>query len=138
MPAKLTISGLAKLASVNVETIRYYQRRGLLTTPDKPLGSSRRYPEDMVNRIRFIKRTQALGFSLEEIEGLLQLDSVFACAETRERMQDKLLLIENKITDLVAMRDAMGTLTTSAEGNGPLESCPLIAALGGPEATQSA
>jgi MerR family mercuric resistance operon transcriptional regulator len=136
MSTELTISGLAKLAGVNVETVRYYQRRGLVITPSKPLDSSRRYPADIANRIRFIKRTQALGFSLEEIEGLLQLDSAFACVETRERMQDKFVLIEKKITDLMAMRDAMGTLATGAVGKGPLENCPLIAALGMPEASQ--
>ncbi|CAH5290707.1 Mercuric resistance operon regulatory protein (plasmid) [Citrobacter freundii] len=66
MATELTIGKLADAAGVNVETIRYYQRRGLLDEPAKPLGGHRRYPVDMVKRLRFIKRAQALGFTLSE------------------------------------------------------------------------
>lgn len=83
MATELTIGKLADAAGVNVETIRYYQRRGLLDEPAKPLGGHRRYPVDMVKRLRFIKRAQALGFTLSEVGGLLTLDESCACAETR-------------------------------------------------------
>ena len=72
MASELTIGRVAKLAGVSVETIRYYQRRGLLTEPDKPHMGYRRYPADIVKHIRFIKRAQALGFSLQEIIELLR------------------------------------------------------------------
>lgn len=76
MHRTLTIGKLAESAGVNVETIRYYQRRGLLDEPQKPVEGYRRYPAYMVKRIRFIKRAQALGFTLEDVTGLLRLDAV--------------------------------------------------------------
>lgn len=76
----LTIGRLAAAAGVNVETIRYYQRRGLLDEPNKPFQGYRHYPDDTVKRVRFIKRAQALGFTLEEIAGLLRLDGGDCCA----------------------------------------------------------
>jgi MerR family transcriptional regulator, mercuric resistance operon regulatory protein len=81
---KLTIGRLAAAAGVNVETIRYYQRRGLLKEPMKPLGGYRNYPAEMVKRIRFIKKAQALGFTLENVAGLLHLNDTDACAKTRD------------------------------------------------------
>ncbi|HEV2398205.1 MAG TPA: MerR family transcriptional regulator, partial [Candidatus Sulfotelmatobacter sp.] len=74
MSENLTIGILAKHSDVNVETIRYYQRRGLLQEPSKPSGGFRQYPQESVKRVRFIKRAQMLGFTLEEIQGLLALD----------------------------------------------------------------
>ncbi len=97
-------------ASVNVETIRYYQRRGLLSEPDKPLNGHRRYPAELVKRVRFIKRAQVLGFTLEEIAGLLQLDLTHACAETRDLAARKLQIIEQKLADLTVMRKALAKL----------------------------
>lgn len=90
----LTIGKLAERAGVSVETIRYYQRRDLLEEPEKPLGGYRRDPSDMEKRVRFIKRAQALGFRLEEVAGLLRLDALTACTETRELAARKLELIE--------------------------------------------
>src|SRR5258707_15890276 len=87
---KLTIGRVAAAAGVNVETIRYYQRRGLLEEPAKPLGGYRNYPTEMVKRIRFIKRAQALGFTLEDVAGLLQLNDTDACAKTRHLAARKL------------------------------------------------
>jgi DNA-binding transcriptional MerR regulator len=91
---KLTISRVAAAAGVNVETIRYYQRRGLLEEPAKPLAGYRHYPTEMVKRIRFVKRfnflshcptsrAQSLGFTLEDVAGLLQLNDSDACTKTR-------------------------------------------------------
>ncbi|NTZ88992.1 MerR family transcriptional regulator [Burkholderia metallica] len=129
MTMLLTLSSLAERAGVHVETIRYYQRRGLLPVPEKPLDSPRRYRQETVTRVRFIKKTQALGFTLEEIRELLRLDEDSMCSETKARMQSQLVMIERKIANLIAMRDALGRLTglacISASGG-----CPLIAALG--------
>lgn len=90
----LTIGRLATEAGVNVETIRYYQRRGLMTEPDRPMNGQRRYAVDAVKRVRFIKRAQVLGFTLEEIGSLLELDEAHACVETRGLAAHKLEVIE--------------------------------------------
>jgi MerR family mercuric resistance operon transcriptional regulator len=110
MRGDLTIGKLAERAGVNVETIRYYQRRGLLDEPKKPLGGYRRYPSDTVKRVRFIKRAQGLGFTLEEVAGLVRLDAAGACAETREVAAHKLALIEVKLSELGAMREGLAAL----------------------------
>jgi MerR family mercuric resistance operon transcriptional regulator len=110
---------------VNIETIRYYQRRGLLEEPPKPLRGHRRYPPDIVKRVRFIKRAQALGFTLAEVSGLLRLDAVHACAETRAVAVRKLALINQKMSDLAAMRRALGGLVQQCDvGNDG--GCPII------------
>jgi MerR family mercuric resistance operon transcriptional regulator len=79
----MTISRLAAAAGVHVETVRYYQRRGLLPEPERPMGSVRRYGPDDVGRLQFIRRAQAMGFSLDEIAGLLEVKGQRACEETR-------------------------------------------------------
>lgn len=81
---ELTIGRLATAAGVNVETVRYYQRRRLMTEPERPMNGQRRYGIDAVKRVRFIKRAQGLGLTLDEIGSLLDLDESRACAETRE------------------------------------------------------
>jgi MerR family mercuric resistance operon transcriptional regulator len=101
------LASLAAAAGVNVETIRYYQRRGLLEEPKKPLGEYRNYPTETVNRIRFIKRAQALGFTLEELAGLLRLNNTDACAKTRDLAAQKVASIEQKLSQLQTMRDAL-------------------------------
>ena len=126
----LTIGGLADEAGVNVETIRYYQRRGLMPEPDKPAQGYRRYDATTVKRVRFIKRAQALGFALEEIGGLLKLDEAHACAETRELASHKLQTIETKLADLVAMRKALTALLCQCDAGAMKGNCPIIHALG--------
>ena len=126
----LTIGGLADEAGVNVETIRYYQRRGLMPEPDKPAHGYRRYDATTVKRVRFIKRAQALGFTLEEIGGLLELDEALACAETRELASHKLEAIETKLADLAAMRRALMTLLRQCDAGAMKGNCPIIHALG--------
>jgi MerR family mercuric resistance operon transcriptional regulator len=129
MQQDLTIGRLAALAGVNVETIRYYQRRGLLSEPQKPLGGYRHYPADMAKRVRFIKRAQALGFTLEEIAGLLRLDGSDCCAGTRELAAHKIALIEQKLNDLTAIHNVLSALVHQC-GNGEGEaSCPIIRVL---------
>jgi MerR family mercuric resistance operon transcriptional regulator len=124
----LTIVKLAERAGVNVETIRYYQRRGLLEEPKKPPGGYRHYPPETAKRVRFIKRAQALGFTLEEVAGLLRLDAASACAETRELAVHKLALIQEKLAELTAMRKGLAALVAECDtgGNRP---CPIIQVL---------
>jgi MerR family mercuric resistance operon transcriptional regulator len=127
--AELTIGSLADEAGVNVETIRYYQRRGLMPEPDKPTHGHRRYAGDAVKRVRFIKRAQVLGFTLEEIDSLLELDDAHACAETRDLAAKKLQVIEDKLTDLKAMRKALTALMQQCDSGSPRGACPIIHAL---------
>ncbi|HBO1414526.1 Hg(II)-responsive transcriptional regulator [Pseudomonas aeruginosa] len=129
MAAVLTIGKLASAAGVSVETIRYYQRRGLLDEPAKPLGGHRRYPQGIVKRLRFIKRAQALGFTLTEIGGLLTLDESRACTETRALAAHKLVLITQKMADLAAMQQALGGLLQQCDAEDGGASCPIIEAL---------
>lgn len=129
MNERLTIGRLAQAAGVNVETIRYYQRRGLLTEPDKPLGGQRRYWSADATRVRFIKRAQQLGFTLEEVKGLLLLEDGQSCKETRLLAERKLALIEARIADLTRMRRLLkGLIAECIEGRRP-RSCPIIATL---------
>jgi MerR family mercuric resistance operon transcriptional regulator len=122
----LTIGTLAKRGGVNVETIRYYQRRGLLKEPAKPREGFRHYPPDTVKRVRFIKRAQALGFTLEEITGLLTLNKRQACLETRGIAAHKLELIEEKIADLSKMRRALIQLVRACDASSAGAPCPII------------
>lgn len=126
---ELTIGRLAAEAGVNVETIRYYQRRGLMTEPDRPINGQRRYAVDAVKRVRFVKRAQVLGFTLEEICGLLELDEAHACAETRELAGHKLEVIEGKLADLKAMRKALMSLLSECNQTSAKAACPIIQAL---------
>jgi MerR family mercuric resistance operon transcriptional regulator len=124
--AELTIGRLADEAGVNVETIRYYQRRGLMSQPDKPVNGSRRYAADAIKRVHFIKRAQGLGFILEEIGSLLALDEAHACAETRELAALKLELIEDKLAELKAMREALIGLLRQCDASTAKGACPII------------
>ena len=126
MSKKLTIGTLAERGGVSVETIRYYQRRALLDEPVKPRGGFRHYPEDSVKRIRFIKRAQALGFTLEEIRGLLALDQRKACLETREFAAHKVELIAQKIADLSKMKKSLARLVRSCDASAADGPCPII------------
>jgi MerR family mercuric resistance operon transcriptional regulator len=127
--AALTIGQLAQAAAVNVETVRYYQRRGLLTEPPKPLRGHRRYPSDAVKRLRFIKRAQNLGFTLDEVRGLLTLEDGQSCRETRVLAEKKLAVIENRLTDLARMRKLLRALIAECESGKRPRSCPIIATL---------
>jgi MerR family transcriptional regulator, mercuric resistance operon regulatory protein len=122
----LTIGILAKRSGVSVETIRYYQRRHLLEEPSKPVGGYRRYSLETVKRVRFIKRAQTLGFTLEEISGLLDLDEREACLETREIAVQKLTSIEEKLSDLSRMKKALSRLVRACNTSSVGEPCPII------------
>lgn len=129
MVPELSIGRLADQAGVNVETIRYYQRRGLLDVPARPPQGHRRYPVQWVKRVRFVKRAQALGFTLTEITGLLDLDAKHACAETLELAARKLQLIDAKLADLRAMRRALATSMSECDPINEAGACPLIQSL---------
>ena len=129
MTTELTIGRLADEAGVNVETIRYYQRRGLIAEPAKPTGGHRRYDSDAIKRVRFIKRAQVLGFTLEEVGNLLDLDEACACVETRELAAHKLQVIEDKLADLKAMRKALTALLRQCNAGATQGNCPIIHAL---------
>lgn len=127
--ADLTIGRLADEAGVNVETIRYYQRRGLMQEPAKPVNGHRRYPAEAIRRVRFIKRAQVLGFTLDEVGSLLELDEAHACADTRGLAANKLQVIEGKLADLKAMRKALTALLVQCDAGGTRDRCPIIDAL---------
>lgn len=129
MNEELTIGRLAKAAGVNVETIRYYHRRGLLDEPYKPLGGHRRYAPSAVARVRFIKRAQQLGFTLEEVTNLLRLEDGQSCRETRLLAERKLALIEKRIADLTRMRRTLKGLIIECTAGQQPRSCPIIATL---------
>jgi MerR family mercuric resistance operon transcriptional regulator len=124
-----TIGALAKAVGVNVETVRYYQRIGLVARPPRAHGSIRRYPPETLRRLRFIKRAQSLGFSLEEVAALLQLADGEHCAETRVLGERKLALVQRKIDELAAIRAALEGLVERCARGGRGRGCPLIEAL---------
>lgn len=128
--APLRIGSLASAADVGVETIRYYQRRRLLGQPHLPIGGQRMYPPEYVARVRFIKRAQALGFSLDEVAALLTLDAGTGHARAHAIATRRLAEIETKLADLEAMRDALADLVHRCEHTRGKLACPIIAALG--------
>jgi MerR family mercuric resistance operon transcriptional regulator len=131
MTSSLTIGAVAKAAEVNVETIRYYQRLGLIAEPAKPLGGVRRYASDAVDRVRFIKRAQQLGFSLSEIRRLLALGEAQSCASARSLAEEKLGLVKARIADLERMRRALEDLVARCGVRRGKIACPIIATLSG-------
>lgn len=125
----MTIGALAKAAGVNIETVRYYQRRGLLLEPDKPLGGIRRYDRGDLSRLGFIKSAQRLGFSLEEIALLLKLEDGTGCDEARQIAEKKLADLRERIADMQRIENALDRLVHTCEARKGNVSCPLIASL---------
>lgn len=131
----LTIGVFAKAAGVNVETIRFYQRKGLLREPDKPYGSIRRYGEADVVRVKFVKSAQRLGFSLDEIAELLRLDDGTHCEEASSPAEHKLKDVREKMADLARMETVLSELVCACHARKGNVSCPLIASLQGEAGT---
>jgi MerR family mercuric resistance operon transcriptional regulator len=129
----LTIGVFAKAAGVNVETIRFYQRKGLLPEPDKPYGSIRRYGEADVVRVKFVKSAQRLGFSLDEIAELLRLDDGTHCEGrvASSLAEHKLKDVREKMADLARMETVLSELVCACHARKGNVSCPLIASLQG-------
>lgn len=125
----LTIGVFAQAAAVNVETIRFYQRKGLLQEPYKPLGSIRRYCAVDLERVRFVKSAQRLGFSLDEIAELLRLEDGTHCKEASMLAEHKLKDVREKLADLTRMEAALSQLVRSCRATKGSVSCPLISAL---------
>ncbi|WP_454906649.1 Hg(II)-responsive transcriptional regulator [Variovorax gossypii] len=126
---QLSIGVFARAAGVNVETIRFYQRKGLLPRPDRPYGSIRRYGQKDVARVRFVKSAQSLGFSLDEVAGLLTLEDGTHCGDARQLGAQKLADVRARLADLHRIESALSTLIDDCCRNGARLSCPLIEAL---------
>ena len=124
----LTIGDVAKRADVNIETLRYYERRGLVARPPRSMSNYRLYPEDAVRRVRFIKRAQELGFSLKEIQELLSLRAApkARCADVRGRALAKIDDIEERMRVLRAMKKALTKLVAECAGRAPVSECPIL------------
>lgn len=136
MPAKdecaastFSIGALAAAAEVGVETIRFYQRRGLLAEPPRPPGGIRRYDARDLDRVRFVKAAQRLGFSLDEVGELLNLDDGTRCTQARRVAQQKLLDVRGRLSDLQRIEAALSELVGRCETARGTVSCPLIEAL---------
>jgi MerR family mercuric resistance operon transcriptional regulator len=127
MPA-LTISRLAREAGVGVETIRYYQRIGLLEEPPRPAQGYRRYPATTLARLHFIARAKQLGFTLNEIKELLLLESS-ACQQVQELATQKLATIQQRIADLTAMAETLQQLLDTCHDGQQSATCPIINSL---------
>ena len=132
----LTIGKLAKQANVTIETIRYYQRRGLLIEPDKPASGYRQYPVATIARIHFIKRAQQSGFTLKEISELLSLDSE-QCEDVRILAERKHQQINQQIENLTVLRNALDELVTACIEDQSLNHCFLIDAFSNHSEAQS-
>jgi len=129
MTEKMTIGRLADAAGVNVETVRFYQRSGLIDEPARPYSGYRTYGSDDVRRIRFIKRAQLLGFTLDEVANLLTLEGSQTCASTRDLATKKLAMVEAKLCDLLAMKTALATMLTRCDSANLDAACPMIQSL---------
>jgi len=125
----LTIGAFAKAGGVNVETIRFYQRKGLLPKPDKPYGGICRYSKVDVQRVKFIKSAQRLGFSLNEISELLRLEDGIHCNEVSYLTEIKLKDVRKKLEDLTRMEAALSKLLRACHTQKGNISCPIIASL---------
>ena len=128
----LTISKAAKKAGVGVETIRFYERKGLIEQPPKPLDTGFRvYPEETVQRVRFIRQAQEIGFSLRETAELLSLraDPSADCSDVREQATMKLEEVNRKITQLEEIRGALEDLIAACPGRGALRACSIMESL---------
>ncbi|MCZ6512944.1 MAG: MerR family DNA-binding protein [Nitrospinae bacterium] len=136
----MTISKIAKEAGVGVETIRFYERKGLVDQPPKPSsGGFRVYTAEAAERIRFIRQAQELGFSLREIQELLSLrtDPATDCADVRERAQAKLDEVNRKIALMKGIQTALQKLIKACPGQGALQLCSIIEAIEGPNTTRA-
>src|SRR5260370_30562596 len=126
-----SIGQVARLSGIGVETVRFYEREGLLEEPARRASGYRQYAEEVVKQIRFIKRAQQLGFSLKEIRELLTLrvDAETSCEQVKERAVAKLAEVQQKIVELQHMRQALLQLASLCARAGPRRRCPMLDAL---------
>ena len=128
----LTIGDVAKQAQVNIETLRYYERQGIVPKPPRTRSNYRLYPEDTVRRVRFVKKAQELGFSLNEIKELLSLRATrgATCLDVQRQAATKIKQIDDKILSLQAMRNALQELVRQcAARRGSLSECAILESL---------
>jgi MerR family mercuric resistance operon transcriptional regulator len=127
----LTIGELATKANVGVETVRFYERQGLIEQPQKPNKGFRRYLPETVRRIQFVRRAKGLGFTLKEISELLDLrfDPERSCVAVREIAEIKVSDVERRIADLEKIRTVLGELVKACKGQGAVSECPILDAL---------
>lgn len=125
---QLTISVVSKITGVGVETIRYYQRIGLIDKPAKPISGFRTYTDDTISRLGFIQRAKQLGFNLSEIHTLLELGDG-KCLEAKQIASSKLEIITSKINDLQSMATTLEVLIDCCNDNSPQQRCPIISAI---------
>jgi MerR family mercuric resistance operon transcriptional regulator len=128
-PGNLTIGAFADAAGVHVETIRFYQRKGLLPVPAKPPGGIRRYGVPDVTRLRFVKSAQRLGFTLDEIGELLELDDGTDCDAARAQAERKLAAVRIRLADLRRIEQVLAELVSRCSAAAGPVRCPLIASL---------
>jgi MerR family mercuric resistance operon transcriptional regulator len=126
--SSVTIGKLAASGGVGVETIRFYQRKGLLAQPDKG-GGIRRYGSEDLRRLRFIRQAQAAGFTLEEIKELLLLDAGEDRSRARTLAASRIMALDAKIAELIAARDSLNRLATDC-GEGTKGPCPILTSFG--------
>lgn len=128
---QLTRGALAREAGVHGETIRFYEKRGLLREPTRSAAGYCEYPPEIIHRVRFIKRAQDLGFTLNEVQELLALKANRrrGSAAVKALADEKLMLIERKIRDLQQMKVVLGRLVEACDGRGTVAECPIIAAM---------
>jgi Zn(II)-responsive transcriptional regulator len=124
-----SIGQLAQAAGVAIDTVRYYERNGLLSPAGRLASGYRRYGAIELQRLRFIRRAKALGFSLEDIRGLLALSDGRDVAKVRQAAQAKLGDIESRIAELQRVRDGLQQLVEACPGHGRAEACPILLAL---------
>jgi Hg(II)-responsive transcriptional regulator len=123
----LTIGKVAKAAGVGVDTVRFYEREGLLAPARRAASGYRVYASDDIDRLRFIRRAKTLGFSLQEIAELLQLATVSGKrADIKQLAQRRLVDLERKLSELTSIRDALASLVKRCSGQGPVKGCPII------------
>lgn len=133
----LTIGEVARRAEVNVETIRFYEREGLLTRPARPARGFRHYAADAVERVRFIRKAKALGFTLDEVQQLLSLRATTGakCEAVRARALSKAAQVEQKLRDLRRLRTALVRLADSCHRECEVDECGILASLSGHRAS---
>jgi MerR family transcriptional regulator, mercuric resistance operon regulatory protein len=129
-----TIGQLAAAAGVNVETVRYYQRRKLIAEPKRPPGRTRRYADTDAQRLRFIKGAQRLGFSLSEVKELLGLLAPMSCSKTRGIAAARLKAVDERIQELKQLRRQFARLLAACDDNADKARCPIIERLTRPAA----
>lgn len=132
---RLTIGKVAQQAGVNVETVRFYERKGLIERPSHKSTSFREYPQETCDRIAFIKRAKNLGFTLKEIRELLLLaeDPTGSRSEVRTIAEQKLIAIREKLLDLRRMEQTLSALVSECSGRGRISGCPIISAITSPQ-----